>query len=126
MHLQIFDASVVLLLLRGLTQPEALFLRGLGQVLPELGDLLQLGLDLVGLVVSGLDQLFAGLDDLVEPLLVGLELHFEVVVLLDFAVQVGGVEVGVVGGDLQLLVDPPLRLVAVAVEVLSIEVRSGQ
>ena len=51
-ELQVFDAPVVLLLLRGLLQLDALLLARVQQVLPQLGDLLQLGLDAIGVNVA--------------------------------------------------------------------------
>lgn len=54
-----------------------------------------------------LDQSLSGGDDLVNAALVSLQLLFEVLVLLNFTVQVGRIQIRVVRGKFELFVDPP-------------------
>lgn len=62
-----------------------------------------------------LEQPLAAGGDLVDARLVGLQLLLEVLVLLHLAVQVGGVQVGIVGGELQLLVDPAWKFYGIRI-----------
>ena len=70
--------------------------------------------------MSALLQLSPGLDHLVNAGFVGVQLLLKVLVFLNFALQVGWVQIAVISGDLQFLVDPPLGLVAVSLKLLEL------
>lgn len=75
-------------------------------------------LDMLGSVMTSVNQVLSSGFDLVETVSVGAELLLEVGVLLQLATNVGGIHVALVLRGLQLLVDPAEHFIAVAVELL--------